>query len=304
MSMQAKIMIVIAIPLVTLICATAGRLVLQYHETQVVNADQAATTLRDAADQVLADVAIAETGVRGYAATRTPLFLAPYHLALTRIGADRKALRDAAIADGDRRQQRAVDATAGRVLGDLAQLRSAVSDGISMRRLRPAMQHQKTNMDLLRRQEAALTAGPTALIAQRRNGITRLETAITYVDLAALILGLLAGLAGVALFSSSISRRVGANAANARRLGEGQPLEPVAPAGDEIGRIERVAFPGRAGAGQPGGGAEEGQGCGAEGHPGEKLVPVQHEPRAANAAELHPRLRATPPDVRPQRRRQ
>ncbi len=237
MSMQAKIMIVIAIPLVTLICATAGRLVLQYHETQVVNADQAATTLRDAADQVLADVAIAETGVRGYAATRTPLFLAPYHLALTRIGADRKALRDAAIADGDRRQQRAVDATAGRVLGDLAQLRSAVSDGISMRRLRPVMQHQKTNMDLLRRQEAALTAGPTALIAQRRNGITRLETAITYVDLAALILGLLAGLAGVALFSSSISRRVGANAANARRLGEGQPLEPVAPAGDEIGRI-------------------------------------------------------------------
>jgi len=38
-----------------------------------------------------------ETGIRGYAATRDPLFLAPYNLMLTRIGAERKALQQAAV---------------------------------------------------------------------------------------------------------------------------------------------------------------------------------------------------------------
>jgi signal transduction histidine kinase/CheY-like chemotaxis protein len=56
-------------------------------------------------------------------------------------------------------------------------------------------------------------------------------------DLAGLVLALLAGLAGVALFTSGIASRVGLNAENARRLGEGLPLEPIIYAGDEIGRL-------------------------------------------------------------------
>jgi signal transduction histidine kinase len=51
------------------------------------------------------------------------------------------------------------------------------------------------------------------------------------------VLGLLAGLAGVALFTSSISRRVAVSAENAGRLGEGLPLAPTLCAGDEIGRV-------------------------------------------------------------------
>jgi signal transduction histidine kinase/ActR/RegA family two-component response regulator len=39
------------------------------------------------------------------------------------------------------------------------------------------------------------------------------------------------------LFASGIARRVGLNAANARRLGEGQPLLPIITAGDEIGHV-------------------------------------------------------------------
>ena len=44
------------------------------------------------------------------------------------------------------------------------------------------------------------------------------------------MLGLLAGLAGVALFTSGISRRVALNAVNAKLLGEGKPLVPTLPA--------------------------------------------------------------------------
>ena len=236
-SVRAKGLIVVAVPLIALIVTTSASLALQYNERQERSVALAASALSSAADQVLADAVNAETGIRGYAATGDPLFLAPYNLTLTRIGAERKALRDAAITEGDSRQQRTVDATAGKVLTELAQVRAAVSGGASTRDVRPALKTGKTAMDRLRRQVAGLAEGPAAVLAAKRIKITRLETAIDVLNVVGLALGLLAGLAGVALFASGISRRVGAAAANADRLGEGQPLAPVSPAGDDIGRL-------------------------------------------------------------------
>jgi hypothetical protein len=130
-----------------------------------------------------------ETGVRGYAATRDPTFLAPYTLMLTRIGAERTALRQAAVIARVGRQQQAVDATTGQELAELAQLRSAISRGTSARNLLPALLNGKTTMDLLRRQVAALAAGPTALVAVQHNKITTLQTRIELLDIAGLVLG-------------------------------------------------------------------------------------------------------------------
>ena len=95
----------------------------------------------------------------------------------------------------------------------------------------------KGTMDLLRDQMAALTAGPAALVISRRDQITGLETTIDIVDIAGLVLGLLAGLVGVALFTSGISRRLAVAAANADRLGEAQALEPADRSDDELGRL-------------------------------------------------------------------
>jgi signal transduction histidine kinase/CheY-like chemotaxis protein len=92
-------------------------------------------------------------------------------------------------------------------------------------------------MDLLRGQIAGLTRGPTVLMNVQRNNIDGLEKAIDLVDIAGLLLGILAGLAGVALFTSGISRRVAAAAANADRLGEGLFLEPASHSGDELGQL-------------------------------------------------------------------
>lgn len=86
---------------------------------------------------------------------------------------------------------------------------------------------------------AGLTAGPAALAVDQHNKVDSLETTINLLDGAGLALGLLAGLAGIALFTSGIARRVDANAVNAGRLGEGQPLEPAAEAGDEIGQVSK-----------------------------------------------------------------
>jgi signal transduction histidine kinase/ActR/RegA family two-component response regulator len=234
---RAKGLIVVAVPLIALIATTSASLALQYSERRENNAAVAASGLSSAAGLVLADAVNAESGVRGYAATGRPLFLAPYQLALTRIGAERAALQDAAITEGDARQQRVVDATTGRVLVELVQLRSAVTAGIPARVLLVRMRDTKTSMDLLRRQVADLNAGPAASLTRQRSQITMLETAIDRLNVAGLVLGLLAGLAGVALFTSGISRRVVAAAANADRLGQGLPLEPVAPSGDDLGRL-------------------------------------------------------------------
>jgi signal transduction histidine kinase/CheY-like chemotaxis protein len=235
--LRLKGLTVVAVPLIALMCITSADLLLQHDESNERNVSLAALNLADAAYRVLADTVNAETGVRGYAATRDPLFLAPYNLTLTRIGAERRSLREAAVREGDVRQQQSADATTGKVLFQLAQLRSAIGRGISHGSLQLRLENQKNTMDLLRRQVAGLADGPTAVVAVQHNKITALEARIDLLDIASLALGLLAGLAGVALFTSGIARRVGLNAENARRLGEGQPLLPTITAGDELGRV-------------------------------------------------------------------
>ena len=59
------------------------------------------------------------------------------------------------------------------------------------------------------------------MVAIADDKITAQQTRIELLDVAGLLLGLLAGLAGVALFASGIARRVGMNAENARLAGRG-----------------------------------------------------------------------------------
>jgi signal transduction histidine kinase/ActR/RegA family two-component response regulator len=236
-SLRVKGLIVVAVPLIALMGVGSANLVLQRHESAERTVSSNARSLATAARLVLADAVNAETGVRGYAAARDPLFLAPYDLTLTRIGAERRSLSQAAAAEGDGRQQRAVNATTGTVLAELAQLRAGVRSGVPLGSFRLALEREKATMDLLRRQVASLANGPTALVVIQHNKIVALQSRIELLDIAGLVLGLLAGLAGVALFTTGIASRVAVNAQNARRLGEGQPLEPMTGAGDEIGRV-------------------------------------------------------------------
>jgi signal transduction histidine kinase/CheY-like chemotaxis protein len=92
-------------------------------------------------------------------------------------------------------------------------------------------------VDALRRQVADLVALPIRLTAQKRAAITTLETRIMIVEVAGLVFGVLAGLAGIGLFASGIARRLRLAAANARRLGDGVALLPVVPSADELGQL-------------------------------------------------------------------
>jgi signal transduction histidine kinase/CheY-like chemotaxis protein len=234
---RAKGLVVVAVPMIALIAVTSASLALQYNERQERSAALTASALTTSAQQVLVDTLNAETGVRGYAATGEALFLLPYNAALTRFPGDQAALRAAAIAEGDSRAEGTAAVTASTAMADLAKLRSAISAGASATALRSDLENGKTNMDALRTQTAALARDPAAINLARRADITRMESTIDWVSIGGLVLGVLAGLIGVALFGSGISRRVTVAAANADRLGEGQPLEPVRRAGDELGLL-------------------------------------------------------------------
>jgi signal transduction histidine kinase/CheY-like chemotaxis protein len=233
---RTKGLIVVAIPLTALLVSTAASLALQYQERRDRVVATAGLNLTNAAGRVLTDTVNGESGIRGYAATTDPLFLQPYRMMLSRIAADRRVFRAAGIADHDVRAQRAADATVGQVLGELARLRMAIGHQLSRPALARLLADGKLTMDRLRRQVAGIIRAPATELAVQRSQIGQLETGIDALSLAGLVLGLLAGLAGIALFTTGIARRVAATAQNARRLGEGQLLEPITPAGDEIGQ--------------------------------------------------------------------
>jgi len=236
-SVRSKGLIVVAVPLIALIAVTVASLALQRNERQERYMALTALELNTSAQQVLADAVNAETGMRGYAATGNPLFLQPYNLTRARVAGDQAALRAAATAEGDSGAERTVAATTTREMSELARLRSAIGAGTPAAALRPELENGKAIMDSLRRQVANLAAGPAATLLTGRAEITQMESTIDAVSIAGLALGVLAGLIGVALFASGISGRVTAAAANADRLGEGQPLEAVPGAADELGRL-------------------------------------------------------------------
>ena len=91
-------------------------------------------------------------------------------------------------------------------------------------------------MDGLRRQIAALARSPAAINAARRAVITRMESEINALSIVGLALGILAGLLGIALFTSGISAPRHRGRGERRPAGRGQPLEPgPAPATNSAG---------------------------------------------------------------------
>ena len=70
-SLRAKGLIVVTVPLIALMGITSANLLLQQNESSERTVSTNARNLASAASQVLADAVNAETGIRGYAATRS-----------------------------------------------------------------------------------------------------------------------------------------------------------------------------------------------------------------------------------------
>jgi signal transduction histidine kinase/AmiR/NasT family two-component response regulator len=237
MSVRAKGMIVVAVPLVALIGLASSTLVLLQSERQERHVATAASSLINAANQVLADAVNAQTGVLGYAASGDRLFLDPYSNTVKRLPADLAALRASAAAEGVTPAARTAEATTASEMAELAQLQTQTAQGIKEVARRSQLEAGKVTMNALRQQLAGLVQGPNALVAVRRNAINGLEDDIDAVIIAGLAFGLLAGVIGGMLFTSGIAKRVAEAGSNADRLGTGEDLDPMRGARDEIGRL-------------------------------------------------------------------
>ncbi len=236
-SVLVKGLTVVAIPMLALMAVTGAGLGVQMQERSERAIAVAANQVTGATRAVLADAIDAETGMRGYAATADPRFLAPYSAALTRMAGDLRAMQQAAVREHLQPQADGVTATVTEQLALLARLRSTVAAGAAGPELAAPLTEAQVVMDRLRVRVAALADAPARLVAQKRKAITRLEDVIESVQWAGLGLGVLAGLAGVGLFTSGISRRVRVAAGNAELLGQGEPLQPSTPAADELGEL-------------------------------------------------------------------
>jgi signal transduction histidine kinase/ActR/RegA family two-component response regulator len=234
---MTKGLVVMAIPVLALVAVIGAGLVLQLQERGERRAAISANALARSATTVLADAVDAETGVRGYAATGDPAFLDHYAAAVQRLAADLRSLRSAAAAEGQSAGAEALAATAGEVFGDLAAIRSMVDGGPAAATLGDALRADKQTMDQLRWQAHEIAAEPLRLVAQKREAITRLESAIMTVQLIGLALGVMASVVGVSLFASGISQRVRIAADNAGRLGRGELLRPAPASADELGQL-------------------------------------------------------------------
>jgi signal transduction histidine kinase/CheY-like chemotaxis protein len=230
-------LIVVAVPLLALVAMAMTSLAFQRQERAERGAAVRANGVVRATQAVLADALDAETGIRGYAASTDPALLQPYLAAFTRLGTDVQTLSRSATTAGEQVQAAAIADTVEAEIAQLAGLRAAVVAGVSGAALAPELLAGKAVMDRLRAQTTALAAESTRVVNQKRPEINRLETVIAAVQVSGLALGVLAGLFGIALFASGISRRIRAAADNAGRLGRGEALLAARSSADELGQL-------------------------------------------------------------------
>jgi signal transduction histidine kinase/ActR/RegA family two-component response regulator len=236
---RSKGMIAIAVPLIALLVTAGASLGLQLREQEARTVGRTNFDLIGAADRVLGQALNGETAVRGYAATGDVLFLGPYRMMRTQIGSARSMFRTAAAEAGDVQQQQEADNTVGVVVRQLETTRAAIADGTPRSQVTQMLEQGRRSMAVLRQQVARTRALATSTMLKQRAAVDRMEVGIDAVTGVGVLLGLLAGVAGVALFASGISRRVAAVAANADRLGAGQPVVTGDHSGDEIGRLAK-----------------------------------------------------------------
>jgi signal transduction histidine kinase/DNA-binding response OmpR family regulator len=229
--------LVVAVPLLALLVVVGMSLDLQFQERQARAEGHDATALMNAAQNSLIAGLNAETSMRGYAATNDAVFLGPYTEARRELPATLAALDQSASPE---HQQ----AAAGQVSRGLTEqfkrldtIRRTVAAGDGTVGLPGQLLAGKVLMDRLRDNVAAIAASSSITVQDERSHLTRIETRAEVVDIVGLILGLLGGLAGIALFAAGVARRVSAAADNARRLGQGQPLVVGPVAGDELGDL-------------------------------------------------------------------
>jgi PAS domain S-box-containing protein len=239
-SLRTKAVLIVVLPAVALVGATAALFVVE-RETAQRDAAVAGTVAIDSASQDLLQLLTdAETGVRGFVATGNPRFLEPEQRARRQLPTALDRMDDLAddpteIALGAR-----LRTLAGRELLTLQSLRDvdATHTPQSQAEIAELALNGKAAMDAIRTAVGSLRAHE-ALVERRQDGeraaVLRRANRLTVL---LGLLGLLGGIGGAGLLMERLARRVRQVERNAKLLAAGQPLRPMEHVGrDEVGSL-------------------------------------------------------------------
>jgi diguanylate cyclase (GGDEF)-like protein len=242
-SLRSKILVIMALPLVVLIIATAALVRSRQQTTEALAHERDAVSLRDALERVLVDLTDAETGTRGYVLTGEATFLEPYtrgsHALIGDIGALADLVGDNGIESGEIDQLRVL-ANQRLSLLQTIQLLAPVTDLTNRAQLSSQMSRGNVVMDeirdLVRREEA----NAADLLLQRQRNLDASRQFAFLVGVVGMPLGVLASLLLVTLFVQHLAGRIVRTEEIARMMEEGMPLREPSASDDELGRLERV----------------------------------------------------------------
>jgi signal transduction histidine kinase len=236
-----KGLILVAIPLVSQL-AILG-LVARMHAENVRDQEESGHTKEVIAEAraVLAAMLDAETGIRGYALTFKRSFMEPYDRSRGVLAERLDRLRHRVADDPDQAAQ--VERIAARVADVKDWLENA--ERLVVRRASRATALQqallgKELMDGLRHEVDTFLNAQELLETSRRETARQSRQALTGLLVAGVVTAVLStGLLGL-IFWRGISGRFAVLTANARRLAQGEELEPPLKGGDEIARLDAV----------------------------------------------------------------
>ena len=236
-----KGLVVVALPLAVLIGALSSLYLASQAEAQAEDDVRLAFAIQRDIYQVHALLAEAASGVRGYLLTEQERFLTPYYKAEAELPNTLTRL-DESIVDAEVRTRfNRVMALTGRKRDGLSGLLeiadSAGSSAEDQRAIIAALEANKLVLDALRTEIDQIQVLETALLESRRARVDEVRRGYLALTAISAAVGLLGSLAAVYLFSTGIVRRVQMLEANAERLAQGEPLEPLPEDRDEVGRL-------------------------------------------------------------------
>lgn len=239
LSLGRKGVVVVALPLVALVVSTLTYLWVEREEDRLQDEVAHTFEVRDEIQQVARSLLDAETGARGFLLTRDESFLEPYERAADELPSGLERLSDL-VEDNLEQNRRAarVEELADEKLAVMGQMIGLANRAETVRR-DELLAESKAAMDELRVELDAMRQEESRLLAIRTRNVDRIKEIALFAVAGGGLLGLLGGLAAIAMFTSGVAKRVRRLEDNARRIDQGQDPLPLPPADDEIGRLGR-----------------------------------------------------------------
>lgn len=238
LSLRAKSLTVIAIPLVPLLVSAA--LFAQNAGRARAAQESVAHTLEAKAQiaTVLADVVDAETGVRGFLLTRADESMRVYQNAVAVLAPDLRRLLEL-VADNPVQREHLRTVTTLAATRPLSKLLAHARTDPGTPPPLSLLGESRVTMEALRRELAAMQSVEDQRLATRTAAANQAEQQLFWVSVLCAAFGLLGGVVAAVVFTGDVVRRINHVGENAARLAHGEPLLPHIAGDDEVGRLSR-----------------------------------------------------------------